>query len=45
MTIDEHRQAAAVTERPTEVQLLREQVALLAERETQSRACVIATLE
>ena len=32
MTIDEHRQAAAVTEGPTEVQLLREQVALLAEQ-------------
>ena len=31
MTIDDHGQAAAVTEGPTEVQLLREQVALLAE--------------
>ena len=32
MTIDDHRQAAALTEGPTEVQLLREQVALLAEQ-------------
>lgn len=32
MTIDEHRQVAAVKEGPTEVQLLREQVALLAEQ-------------
>ena len=32
MTIDDHGPAAAVTEGPTEVQLLREQVAVVAER-------------
>ena len=32
MTIGDHGQAAAVTEGPTEIQLLREQVALLAEQ-------------
>ena len=44
MTIDEHRQAAAVTEGPTEIQLLREQVALLAEQvSTLSTSCRAAS--